>query len=75
MENKNRFEGMDDEAKAFILDAERVERIHQRELAMKNRTPEQIEADRLVEEQGKDLNLVVMGKMSKEEYKAKWNIN
>lgn len=70
MENKNQ---LTDEAKAFVMDADRLERMHNREIAMKNRTPEQIAFDKKEDEKAEDIQKVLDGKMSEEEYMAKWN--
>ena len=71
---KNPYEGMDNQTKAFLMDAARLERMKKREEYLKNRTPEQIEADRLADEKFADIDKVVFGEMTKEEFKKKWNL-
>ncbi len=63
-----------DEVQAFVMDADRLERVRQRELAKKNKTPEQIKKEKLEDEQNADLDKVVEGKMTKEEFKKKWKL-
>ena len=60
-------------AKAFRLDAERLERMHRREIAEKNKTPEQRAQEKLADERMSDLDKVVDGLMTMEDFKKKWN--
>ena len=71
---KNPYEGMDNQTKAFLMDAARLERMKKREEYLKNRTPEQIEADRLADEKFADIHKVVFGEMTQEEFEKKWNL-
>ena len=61
------------EAKAFLMDVERLERMHQREIEEKNKTAEQKEYDRLMAERMADLDKVVNGEMDFADFKVKWD--
>ena len=72
--SKNKEESYDEMmTKAFRLDAERLERMHRREIAEKNKTPEQRAQEKLAAERMSDLDKVVDGLMTMEEFKKKWN--
>lgn len=72
--NKKSTDNLSGEAKAFLMDAAMYERMKQREAKLKNRTPEQIKQDKLDEEKAADIDKIVFGEMTKEEFKKKWNI-
>lgn len=73
-ENSGNTENSEDlRAKYRRLDEERLERMRQREIAEKNKTPEEKEHDRLARERMSDLDKVVDGKMSFDDFKKKWN--
>lgn len=61
------------EAKAFLMDVARLERMHQREIEEKNKTAEQKEYDRLMAERMADLDKVVNGEMDFADFKTKWD--
>lgn len=61
------------EAKAFLMDVARLERMHQREIEEKNKTAEQKEYDRLMAERMADLDKVVNGEMDFADFKQKWD--
>lgn len=61
------------EAKAFLMDVARLERMHQREIEEKNKTAEQKEYDRLMAERMADLDKVVNGEMDFADFKLKWD--
>lgn len=61
------------EAKAFLMDVARLERMHQREIEEKNKTAEQKEYDRLMAERMTDLDKVVNGEMDFADFKQKWD--
>lgn len=61
------------EAKAFLMDVERLERMHQREIEEKNKTAEQKEYDRVMAERMADLDKVVNGEMDFADFKQKWD--
>lgn len=67
----NPYEGLDPESIAFLMDADRLERIHNREI---NRTPEVIAQEKKADEQADDIEKLIAGTMTKEEYKKKWNV-
>ena len=69
MEKKLPGGGLDSMEKALRLDREREERMRQREIANKNKTPEQIERERLADEKMADIDKVLDGLMTKEEFK------
>ena len=61
------------EAKAFLMDVARLERMHQREIEEKNKTAEQKKYDRLMAERMADLDKVVNGEMDFADFKTKWD--
>lgn len=65
-----KYDGMPDDVKAFMMDADRLQRMHDREITPK--TPEDIERTRIFNEKNKDVQLVIAGKMTTEDLIAKW---